>query len=98
MILLICVAVLAVSVGQISGKNEGEGELLQMSGPYSESVFSSIVVGESDLWDVNRIAIAESIMVTSYGAYGKYLIEDGQHIYIKFFGKDMIVSSIEKGQ
>ena len=63
---------------------------------YSIEDFQAITIGESTYREVYEIAPPESLQITSYGAFCYYLRQSGGYICIKFYGKDLIVGSIEE--
>ncbi len=62
---------------------------------YTKEDFNSIIIGESTHRDVFNIAHIELLYITSYGGLCEFPTENGGYICIKFYGKDLIVGSIE---
>lgn len=62
---------------------------------YTENDFQSIVVGESTVWDVYKVAPNVSFYAASYGAFCELPMENGKYMRIKFLGSNMTVESIE---
>jgi len=66
---------------------------------YTMDDFDSIVVGESTLADVIALYPPEessTTIPTAVGTFSDYPMQGGGYIRIKFYGKDLIVFSIEK--
>lgn len=66
---------------------------------YTMDDFNSIVVGESTLADVIKLYPPEpnsTLIPTAVGTFCDYPTQDGGYIRIEFYGKDLIVFSIEK--
>lgn len=61
---------------------------------YTLEDFQSIVIGESTVDDVDKIAPMDFLQVTAEGFMYRYPMEDGRYICIKFSGEESIVSSI----
>lgn len=87
---------LALIVGCGTGSRNYNSSEVVMSGYYSIEDFESISIGESTVKDVYNIAPAKTIQVTSYGGFVEYPSRTGGIIRIKFYGKEMIVGSIEE--
>lgn len=62
---------------------------------YEPEDFDSIVMGQSDLKDVARIAWCDEVLVTSYGGCTYYPMEDGRWIVVRYTGPEMVVWKIE---
>jgi len=62
---------------------------------YSLEDFESIIVGESNHKDVYKVAPSDIMYITSYGGICEYPMENGDYIRITFYGKELIVGSIE---
>ena len=69
---------------------------------YSMEDFQSLVLSESTLKDLQRIAPAETISVTSYGGVCEYPTENGGKIQVKLHfqpdSEEWIVMAIEEEQ
>ena len=69
---------------------------------YSIEDFQSLVLSESTLKDLQRIAPAETISVTSYGGVCEYPTENGGKIQVKLHfqpdSEEWIVMAIEEEQ
>ena len=94
-LIIICLTFMFLLVGcQFTAKNELSMEIDY----YKEEDFKSITIGESTFRDVYNIAPAKTMQLTSYGGFCDYPTQDGGYIRIKFYGKDLIVGSIEERQ
>ena len=70
-------------------------ESVKTTDTYTLEDFDSIVVSESTLEDLNRIAVCDQLYVTSFGGVLEYPTEDGHWIRIKIVGANAVVESIE---
>lgn len=59
------------------------------------NILENIVVGESTFQDVMQHYAIDSMATTSYGGLCEVVLENGNILQIKFYGKDLIVGSIE---
>ncbi len=96
-VLLIAVFIAAMLINtsceQYANEKINSGE--SMESYYMLDDFQSIIIGESTYKDVYDIAPPISVTTTSYGGFCEYPSADGKHIYIKFYGAEMIVGAIE---
>ncbi len=96
--IFICI-VLLMHIGSFTGCGitvSNELSESSMRKYYSKEDFESIIVGKSTFKDVFKIAPSPSMQATSYGGKCEYPAQDGGCICIKFYGKELIVGSIEK--
>ena len=91
--LFIAMMLLNTSCEQYSNPNSNAEESMELY--YTLDDFQSIIVGESTYQDVYDIAPTASVIITSYGGICEYPSSDGKHIYIKFYGAEMVVGAIE---
>ncbi len=92
---IICIMMLVfTNTACVQKENVSESVEVNMEKYYTMEDFQSIVIGESTLDDVDKIAPMNSLQVTAEGFMYRYPMEDGRYICIKFFGKELIVSSI----
>lgn len=70
-------------------------ESIKPTDTYTLEDFDSIVVSESTLEDLNRIAVCDRLYVTSFGGVLEYPTADGHWIRIKIVGENAVVESIE---
>ena len=87
MLTIVLVAVLILSLSAC-GNNQDK--------TYSKEDFQSIVIGESTIKDVHKIAPRDVMSVTSFGGEYEYPTENGGKIRISFYGEDLVVGSIEE--
>ena len=62
---------------------------------YSIEQFSSLVLKESTVSDVEKIANIDRLYCTSFGAVAEFPTEDNRWIQIRLTGADLIVDSIQ---
>lgn len=70
-------------------------ESIKTTDTYTLEDFDSIVVSESTLEDLNRIAVCDRLYLTSFGGVLEYPTEDGRWIRIKIVGANSVVESVE---
>ena len=93
---VVCFAFVFLFSGCDSTSNANNINEVSMKDYYKIEDFQSIIIGESSLSDVSKIAPIQPLLVTSYGGYCEYPTENGRCIRIKFYGKDFIVGDIEE--
>ena len=65
------------------------------SGGEHMNVLDNIVIGESTFHDFMQYYDVDNMVVTSYGGICELELEHGVILRIKFYGKDLVVGSIE---
>lgn len=80
--IIVCIVVLCAAI------------LFRGSKYYELDDFDSIIIGESMLSDVYSVAPNNWLVVTSYGGYVEYPMEDGCRIIVEFYGPDKVVGDI----
>lgn len=63
---------------------------------YNINDFQSLIIGESTFKDVYNIAPDFTMYAVSYGALCEYLSDAGGKIYVRLYGKELIVGEIEE--
>ncbi len=94
-ILPILIAISLFSGCRGQSNTNATGEVL-MQEYYKLEDFRWVTIGETNFQDVYKIATSESMQITSYGGVCEYPIYGGGYIRIKFYGKDLVVGSLEK--